>query len=456
MICRMNTRMGIWGIAAVLVFVVSAQACGGGGGKKKKFDEPTVEAVVPPYGAPGGGETVTVTGTEFSGSTTVSIGGAECADVEVVDDDELTCTTPAGTTGFVDVVVTTPEGTDTLAGGFSYTSVVSSLFPSRIGPGSPVWLVGDDIGIIADPEVTVGGVPCTALTVLNAETLRCVAGSFSTGATTDVVLANEYGVAEAVNTAVGGILYAIDGRSGIRGNLYEINLGNAAATSLGTAGLAVTGAAFGPDGLLWMSESIRPNNPVPDSLVVGTAQLVSMDLFTRNRTIHGARRDVDGNYHNNIPSLLFVGDQLFGWTEFDDKPVTIEPTGMLTMLGDGVNPVDQSTSWTWGSGMAVDASGTIWFAGWGTDSGNLEAERLYRVNPMTGIVTTGAQFSNTDVNLGPINSLAFVDGTLYGVHHDYSGSIGQTFLMSINTTSGAVSYIGDLPDEIDAIVSTSP
>jgi large repetitive protein len=53
-------------------------------------------------------------------AVTVTVGGTPATDVTVVSDTEVTATTPAGTAGDVDVVVTTSGGSDTLAAGFTY------------------------------------------------------------------------------------------------------------------------------------------------------------------------------------------------------------------------------------------------------------------------------------------------------------------------------------------------
>lgn len=50
----------------------------------------------------------------------VKFGTAAATDVTVNSDTELTATTPAGTAGTADVVVTTSGGSDTLEGGFTY------------------------------------------------------------------------------------------------------------------------------------------------------------------------------------------------------------------------------------------------------------------------------------------------------------------------------------------------
>jgi hypothetical protein len=70
------------------------------------WPNPTVTAVSPSSGAAAGGTAITITGTNFASGATVTVGGAACMNVTVVNATEITCTTPAGTAGTASVVVT--------------------------------------------------------------------------------------------------------------------------------------------------------------------------------------------------------------------------------------------------------------------------------------------------------------------------------------------------------------
>ncbi|MEN9916315.1 MAG: hypothetical protein RLY40_247, partial [Pseudomonadota bacterium] len=85
---------------------------------------PTVAGINPPSGPAGGGVPVTITGTGFvSGQSTVTFGGNAGVVTSVSSDGtQLTVTTPAGTAGPVDVVVTTPGGSVTKTGGYTYVN----------------------------------------------------------------------------------------------------------------------------------------------------------------------------------------------------------------------------------------------------------------------------------------------------------------------------------------------
>ena len=73
---------------------------------------PTVTAVSPVAGSPTGGTVVAVTGTGFvAGSTSVSFGSTSATSVVCSTTTACSATSPAGSSGVVDVTVTTSSGT---------------------------------------------------------------------------------------------------------------------------------------------------------------------------------------------------------------------------------------------------------------------------------------------------------------------------------------------------------
>lgn len=76
------------------------------------FGSPTVTSVSPSSGSPAGGNTVTITGTHFTGATSVTFGGNASPNFTVVNDTTITATVPSGTAGPVSVIVTTPGGSN--------------------------------------------------------------------------------------------------------------------------------------------------------------------------------------------------------------------------------------------------------------------------------------------------------------------------------------------------------
>lgn len=84
---------------------------------------PTVTGISPASGSESGGTSVTITGTGFVSGATVTIGGAAATGVVFGSATALTATTPAGTVGAKNVVVTNPDTqTGTLSNGYTYAS----------------------------------------------------------------------------------------------------------------------------------------------------------------------------------------------------------------------------------------------------------------------------------------------------------------------------------------------
>jgi len=85
---------------------------------------PTVTAISPSSGSTDGGEAVIITGTEFTGAATLTIGGAVVASTDFTVDSptQISAVTPEGTAGKTDVAVTTVGGTGTLKKGYTYVA----------------------------------------------------------------------------------------------------------------------------------------------------------------------------------------------------------------------------------------------------------------------------------------------------------------------------------------------
>jgi len=69
-----------------------------------------VTSVSPSSGPTSGGNSVTITGTGFTGATSVTFGGTPAVSYTVVSDTTITAVVPGGAAGATSVVVTTPAG----------------------------------------------------------------------------------------------------------------------------------------------------------------------------------------------------------------------------------------------------------------------------------------------------------------------------------------------------------
>ena len=81
---------------------------------------PTVTGVSPGSGPSVGGNTVTVTGTGFTGASAVSFGAVPATSFTVNADSSITATVPAGAVGIDDVTVATPGGTSATSAADQY------------------------------------------------------------------------------------------------------------------------------------------------------------------------------------------------------------------------------------------------------------------------------------------------------------------------------------------------
>lgn len=130
---------------------------------------PTVASVSPTGGPIGGGNTVTVTGSGFTGASAVRFGTTAGSAVIVNSDTQLTVTAPAHTAGTVDITVITPGGTSAIvpADQYQYSPlpIVGGVAPSAgpIAGGTSVVLTGS--GFTGATAVSFGATPASAFTV---------------------------------------------------------------------------------------------------------------------------------------------------------------------------------------------------------------------------------------------------------------------------------------------------
>ena len=132
---------------------------------------PTAVSINPTSGPDTGGQTVTITGTNFvAGSTSVTIGGntVAAANVTVTAPTTLTFSTPAHTASLVGVTVTTPGGATTPALDYTYVT-------SPPAPPPPVITAPTDGSTTTDttPSVSGTGVPGDTVTVVEGSTTIC-------------------------------------------------------------------------------------------------------------------------------------------------------------------------------------------------------------------------------------------------------------------------------------------
>jgi hypothetical protein len=212
-------------------------------------------------------------------------------------------------------------------------------------------------------------------------------------------------------------LYAADARSTTPGNLYIVDPSNATSTFVGALGVAVTGLALSPGGILFGATTVKS----------GGNALVTIDPYTARATTIGPLLTA-ANAAAGTPDLAFEGTQLLGW---GTGLTVIDPaTGRVT-------PFAGQSSRSGGMGLASAGAGLILLA---------NGANLATVNSRDGMLTAGPTLSSNK----SMNSLTFVGATLYGSQAT-STTPNTATLVTINPATGATTIIGTLPPNIDAI-----
>jgi len=135
----------------------------------------------------GTGATVTITGDNFNGATSVTFGGVPASSFGIVNANTITAIVGTGASG--DVIVTTALGAGSKAGfTFAAPPVISSFTPTGAGIGTTVTIIGSNFN--GTTAVSFGGVAATSFSVVNATTITAVVGA---GASGSVSVTNAFG-----------------------------------------------------------------------------------------------------------------------------------------------------------------------------------------------------------------------------------------------------------------------
>ena len=140
---------------------------------------PTVTGVTPNNGAPAGGNSVTVNGTNLSGATAVHFGSIAGTSISADTAGSLTVVVPAGT-GTVDVTVTTANGTSAVnAPSDEYTyngpPTVTGLTPNNGPQGGTNSVIVDGSNLSGATAVHFGSIAGTSISADTAGSLTVIA-----------------------------------------------------------------------------------------------------------------------------------------------------------------------------------------------------------------------------------------------------------------------------------------
>jgi hypothetical protein len=253
-----------------------------------------------------------------------------------------------------------------------------------------------------------------------------------------VLFASTCGLLAATGSASAELLYGTDGAGNNPSNLYILNPSNGSVVrTVGPIGFGVTGLAIDPTtGTLYgtTGRNTGPGTgPSPGSLV-------TINRETGAGTLIG-KLVPSSSPGDPAADITFTPDgTLYGWLEPDtDSLVTIDKaSGLATVVG-------ESGLSTYGSGLASNASGVLFFAGEG------EQGPLRTVDRNTGLTTEVATLNGPDGDPG-ISALAFdAQGTLFGSRLPSNSPEFSSDLITIDTGTGAITSKGPSVDRLDAI-----
>jgi len=148
---------------------------------------PSVTSFTPPSGTTAGGTTVTITGTNFTGVTSVKFGSTTAASYTVTTSTQITAVTKAHAAGTVAISVTNAVGTGTSSSDFKFVPpapTITSFTPATGATtgGTAVTITGT--GLFGATAVTFGSTAAASFTVTSPTQITAFTAAHATGTVT--------------------------------------------------------------------------------------------------------------------------------------------------------------------------------------------------------------------------------------------------------------------------------
>ena len=391
------------------------------GGYKYNY-APTITSIGPRRGTQAGGDSVTITGTNFIAGThlpnpTITIGGVAATNVVFNSSTSLTGTTGAHAPGAVDVVVTNYDGQRaTLTGGYTYLGpppTVIGITPSSgyTSGGNSVTVGGTNF--VSGATFALGGIPATNVTFLSSTSLSGLAPAQAAG-TVFVSVTNP------------------DGQNGVASNGYTYvnpyptisSISPTSGRASGGTAIAITGTGFltnatvslGGSAATVTSLTATQIQATTTSHTAGTVNVVVTNTDGKSATL------TNGYTYNAQPTISFIAPSAGGWPA-GGQPFTINGTGFMagaTVTFGGVAATGLSIQPTQITGTyPAHAAGQVTVTVTNPDTQNVSASFTYnspptitRVNPTSGshlggtvVTVVGSNFnSGTTFRVGGVNT----------------------------------------------------
>jgi len=415
---------------------------------------PTVTGIAPPTGPTTGVTGVTITGTNLIGATAVTFGGTGQPTFTVGGGGTtITLNTLAHTAGLVNVIVTTPNGTATGTGAYTFIDppTFGSIAP-QTGPttgGTGVTITGTNL--IGATAVTFDSASATILTNTATQITATTPGHAATGPVNVLVITPN-------GTATGTVVYTYAGIPTVSGIIPASGpiAGGTFVTITGTDLIGATSVTFGGTGQPTFTvggsgTTITLNTPAH------AAGAVNVMVTTPNGTVTGA-----GAYTYNIP-LTAIG-AITGTPQVG----SILTAGALTPSGATASYQWQRSATSGGTYTAIsgatsatytpvvgDVSYYIEVVATGTGSYSGTVTSVY-VGPVTGTPITAIGATTGTPQVGSILTAGTLtpSGATASYQWQRSSTSGGTYIAISGATSATYTpVVGDVSYYIEVVAT---
>ena len=312
---------------------------------------PVVSGLSPSTGPLEGGTSVIVSGSGFTGATSVTFGGVAATSYTVSSGSSLTAVSPTGAAGTVDVIVTNPAGASSAvaADKFTYSAAAPSVIVSAVSPnagplagGTGVTVTGS--GFTGATAVTFGTTAAT-FTVVSDTSITATSPAASAGAVDITVTAP--GGTSATSSADQFTYTAAPTVSAVSPT---------AGPSAGGATVTVTGSGFtGATAVTFGTTAATSFTVASDTSITATSPAVAastVDVTVTGPGGKSATSSADRYQFRNAPAITGVSPST--GTTAGGTPVAIAGsgfTGAASVTFDGT-----AATFTVVSGYEIDAA----------------------------------------------------------------------------------------------------
>ncbi|WP_128142373.1 IPT/TIG domain-containing protein [Janthinobacterium lividum] len=394
---------------------------------------PVVSGLSPAAGPTAGGTSVTIIGTGFTGATAVTFGAAAASSFTVNSATQITATSPAGSSGTVDVRVTTTGGTSATGASDQFTYValpaVAGVAPA-FGPitgGTSVIVTGTGFG--GATAVRFGGANATSFTVNSATQITATSPSGSLG------------VVDVKVTTVGGTSAsnAADQFTYIPTGVITFATPTAASVPLGNSltNVATSSLAGGSYGAISYTSSNAGVATVSSSGVITTVAAGISNITATQAAVAGVNAQAAQSYTLTVTAAMDISP-----ASLPGATVGTAYSQQLTANG-GIGPYAFAVTGTVPAGMMLNASGAL--SGTPTAAGSFA---------LSVTVTDTRQFTVTKNYVLPVASAALALTPASLPNPTAEAAYSTTLTATGGTAPYSFAVIGSLPAGLSLNAST--